>query len=112
MNGEQRETHRGEQMTRTRKQQTMGLHARTVGVLVILAAFAGASRLAAQGIGPRGATAKCQDGAYVHNRSQAEACRDHDGLAVWYGLAKEGTTAATARRGDPLLNLEDALTRE
>ncbi|HEY6225198.1 MAG TPA: hypothetical protein VIW26_15555 [Gemmatimonadales bacterium] len=67
--------------------------------------------LAAQGLGPTGATAKCQDGAYVHTRVQNEACRDHDGLEVWYGLAQNEAVAAQ-KRTDVYAVLEARMTQE
>ena len=67
--------------------------------------------LAAQGLGPTGATAKCQDGAYVHTRVQNQACRDHDGLEVWYGLAQNQAIAAV-KRADIYAVLEAQLAQE
>ena len=67
--------------------------------------------LAAQGLGPNGATAKCQDGAYSHNKIQGMACRDHDGLEVWYGLAPNEAVAAQ-KRADVYAVLEAQMTEE
>ncbi|HET7250040.1 MAG TPA: hypothetical protein VFI79_09355 [Gemmatimonadales bacterium] len=67
--------------------------------------------LAAQGLGPNGATAKCQDGAYTHNKIQGMACRDHDGLEVWYGLAQNEAVAAQ-KRADVYAVLEAQMAQE
>lgn len=67
--------------------------------------------LDAQGLGPNGATAKCQDGAYSHNKIQGMACRDHDGLEVWYGLAQNEAVAAQ-KRADVYAVLEAQLAEE
>jgi hypothetical protein len=67
--------------------------------------------LAAQGLGPNGATAKCQDGAYSHNKIQGMACRDHDGLEVWYGLAPNEAVAAQ-KRADVYAVLEEQMSQE
>ena len=81
-----------------------------IGVLVT-AGLLSTAGLAAQGVGPGGATARCQDGAFSHSKIQSEACRDHDGLQVWYGLAQNEAVAA-AKRADIYAVLEDAMTRE
>ncbi len=65
----------------------------------------------AQGLGPNGATAKCQDGAYSHNKIVGLACRDHDGLVVWYGVAPNEAVAAQ-KRADVYAVLEAALAKE
>jgi Protein of unknown function (DUF3761) len=67
--------------------------------------------LAAQGLGPNGATAKCQDGAYSHSKIQGMACRDHDGLEVWYGLAPNEAVAAQ-KRADVYAVLEEQMSQE
>lgn len=67
--------------------------------------------LAAQGLGPNGATARCQDGSYSRNKIQGMACRDHDGLEVWFGVAPNEAVAA-ARRADVYPVLEAALNEE
>ena len=67
--------------------------------------------LDAQGLGPNGATAKCQDGAYSHNKIQGMACRDHDGLEVWYGLAQNEAVAAQ-KRADVYAVLEEQMSQE
>ena len=69
------------------------------------------STLAGQGLGPLGATAKCQDGAYSHDKVQGTACREHDGLAVWYGLAPNEAVAAQ-KRADIYALLEAQLAEE
>jgi hypothetical protein len=71
----------------------------------------GGSTAAAQGLGPNGATAKCQDGAYSHNKIVGLACRDHDGLVVWYGVAPNEAVAAQ-KRGDVYAVLEAAMEKE
>lgn len=86
-------------------------HARMPWVTLAGLLMVVATRLPAQGMGPKGATAKCRDGTYVRTKSEPDACRDHDGLATWYGLAREAT-ATSGKRGDPIVTLEDALTRE
>ena len=70
-----------------------------------------APALAAQGLGPNGATAKCQDGAYSHNKFVGLACRDHDGLVVWYGVAPNEAVAAQ-KRADVYAVLEEQLSQE
>jgi len=67
--------------------------------------------LAAQGLGPNGATAKCQDGAYSHNKIVGLACRDHDGLVVWYGVAPNEAVAAQ-KRADVYAVLEEQMSQE
>ena len=67
--------------------------------------------LAAQGLGPNGATAKCQDGEYTHNKIQGMACRDHDGIEVWYGLAQNEAIAAQ-KRADVYAVLEAQMAEE
>src|SRR5215510_5452088 len=79
--------------------------------VAIGAIVAFAPGLVAQGVGPGGATAKCQDGAYSHNKTQGMACRDHDGLEVWYGLAPTEAVAAQ-KRTDVYAVLEDRLSQE
>ena len=71
----------------------------------------GGSALCAQGLGPNGATAKCQDGAYSHNKIEGMACRDHDGLQVWYGLAPN-EAVATQKRADIYAVLEAQMSQE
>ncbi|HTH65982.1 MAG TPA: hypothetical protein VL563_14955 [Gemmatimonadales bacterium] len=71
----------------------------------------GGSTARAQGLGPNGATAKCQDGEYSHNKIQGMACRDHNGLEVWYGLAQNEAVAAQ-KRADVYAVLEAALGKE
>jgi hypothetical protein len=67
--------------------------------------------LAAQGLGPNGATAKCEDGAYSHNKIVGLACRDHNGLVVWYGVAPNEAVAAQ-KRADVYAVLEEQLSQE
>jgi hypothetical protein len=67
--------------------------------------------LAAQGLGPNGATAKCEDGAYSHNKIVGLACRDHNGLVVWYGVAPNEAVAAQ-KRADVYAVLEEQMSQE
>ena len=67
--------------------------------------------LAAQGLGPGGATAKCSDGSFSHNRIQGMACRDHDGLVTWFGLAPNEAVAAQ-KRADVYAVLEVQMSQE
>src|SRR5262249_53926389 len=67
--------------------------------------------LAAQGLGPGGATAKCEDGTYSHHKIQGLACRDHDGLVTWFGLAPTEAVAAQ-KRADVDAVLEERLSQE
>jgi hypothetical protein len=81
------------------------------GLLLAGILLAGAAGLGAQGLGPGGATAKCQDGSYSHEKIQGMACRDRDGLQVWFGLAPNAAVAA-AKRADVYAVLEAALNEE
>ena len=81
-----------------------------VAIVTGVAAVGGSTALA-QGLGPNGATAKCQDGAYSHNKIQGMACRDHDGLEVWYGLAQNEAVAAQ-KRADVYAVLEAQMAQE
>ena len=67
--------------------------------------------LAAQGLGPNGATAKCEDGAFSHNKIVGLACRDHHGIVVWYGVAPNAAVAAE-KRSDVYAVLEEQMTQE
>jgi hypothetical protein len=67
--------------------------------------------LSAQGLGPNGATAKCEDGAYSHNKIVGLACRDHNGLVVWYGVAPNEAVAAQ-KRADVYAVLEEQMSQE
>jgi len=82
----------------------------SVAIVTGLLALGGATARA-QGLGPNGATAKCQDGAYSHNKIVGLACRDHDGLVVWYGVAPNEAVAAQ-KRADVYAVLEAALAKE
>lgn len=84
---------------------------RAVRVVVAVLMLGVGPSLAAQGLGPNGATAKCQDGEYSHNKIVGLACRDHDGLVVWYGVAPNEAVAAQ-RRADVYAVLEAALEKE
>ncbi len=97
--GKPHETHRGKQVMRA-------IRKALIGMLLF-----SAPALAAQGLGPNGATAKCQDGAYSHNKIVGLACRDHDGLSVWYGLAANEAVAAQ-KRADVYAVLEEQLSQE
>ena len=81
-----------------------------VAILTWLIALGGSSA-GAQGLGPNGATAKCQDGAYSHNKIVGLACRDHDGLVVWYGVAPNEAVAAQ-KRADVYAVLEEQMSQE
>ena len=83
----------------------------TVSSIVVCLILGTASVLGAQGLGPLGATAKCQDGAYSHDKVEATACRAHDGLAVWYGLAPNEAVAAQ-KRADIYAVLEAQMAEE
>ena len=84
---------------------------RVTSILVVGLVFGTGTGLAAQGLGPSGATARCQDGAYTHNKVQSEACRDHDGIEVWFGLAPNEAVAAQ-KRTDIYAVLEAAMAEE
>lgn len=86
-------------------------HVRAAGFTVVGLIMAAVPRLPAQGMGPRGATAKCQDGTYVRTKSEPAACRDHDGLETWYGLAHVNS-GTIEKAGDPIVTLEEALTHQ
>jgi uncharacterized protein DUF3761 len=89
---------------------TMRLWRLIVAIVTGLSAF-GASTAHAQGLGPNGATARCQDGAYSHNKIVGLACRDHNGVVVWYGVAPNEAVAAQ-KRADVYAVLEAAMAQE
>jgi hypothetical protein len=83
-----------------------------LNVAIVTGLFAlGGATARAQGLGPNGATAKCQDGAYSHNKIVGLACRDHDGLVVWYGVAPNEAVAAQ-KRTDVYAVLEEQMSQE
>jgi len=67
--------------------------------------------LAAQGLGPSGATARCQDGRFSIQKSETVACKDHGGIATWYGLEDSSRTHA-AKKTDVVALLEAAIAQE
>lgn len=81
-----------------------------VGLIVV-----GSTALAAQvgqGLGPKGATAKCINGKYSMSKSRKAACQDDDGVAVWYGLAPELGAAAAPTKPDVFARLEAMIGQE
>jgi hypothetical protein len=67
--------------------------------------------LAAQGLGPSGATARCQDGRFSSQKSESVACKDHGGIATWYGLADSSGSHAS-KKTDVVALLEAAIAQE
>ena len=68
------------------------------------------SLLGAQGLGPSGATARCQDGRFSSQKSKTVACSNHGGILTWYGLAD--STARHASKPDPIALVEAAIAQE
>ena len=73
---------------------------------------AGSTHVAAQGLGPNGATAMCSDGHYSRSKSEKDACVAHDGLAVWYGLAPQGGSPSGPAKRDVFAGLEVIIAQE
>jgi hypothetical protein len=68
--------------------------------------------LAAQGRGPKGATAKCINGKYSTSKSMRSACKDDFGIAVWYGVLPQEGPSTTPAKPDVFVKLEALLAQE
>ncbi len=73
---------------------------------------AGSPYVAAQGLGPDGATAKCVDGSYSRSKSQKDACVARGGTAAWYGLAPQGASPSGPAKRDVFASLEFIIAKE
>lgn len=90
--------------------KTIRRNARLNGIVLGLM-VAGSPCVAAQGMGPHGATAKCNNGKYSTARSMRAACEKENGIAQWYGLAPEGSPSRSAKP-DVFASLEAIIARE
>ncbi len=68
--------------------------------------------LAAQGLGPDGATAKCINGKYSKSKSMKAACHDDFGVAVWYGLVPPEGPPPAANKPNIFVKLEAGMAQE
>jgi len=74
--------------------------------------LAGVPHVAAQGLGPKGATAKCVNGRYSMAKSIKAACEKDFGIAVWYGLAPQEGPATEHAKPSIFVNLETIIAQE
>lgn len=68
--------------------------------------------LAAQGLGPGGATARCADGRFSTSKSEKTACDNHGGIATWYGVSTQAAPTSAPKKPDVFERLEEIIAQE
>lgn len=89
-----------------------GRHLHFVSLAVITLIAADTRCLVAQGLGPKGATAKCINGKYSTKKSMKTACTSDFGIAVWYGVARQEGPPTGPAKPDIFVKLEALIAQE